>query len=82
MKSTIKYIDGDRLAVSLLLGGAKQEALTAAAQTWRAHVTGAMPCPNCGSSDERHEDNGCAPTAYNFTLLCLECGHQWSPNED
>lgn len=81
----VKYIDGDRLAVRILLSkgseAQKQAALTEAAQRFRAHVTGDMPCPNCGSGDGDHEDNGLASTSYTFTLLCTACGHQWSPNE-
>lgn len=39
------------------------------------------PCPNCGSAHDRHKDNGCAKTSIDYTILCLDCGHQWSPNE-
>jgi hypothetical protein len=38
-------------------------------------------CPNCGSAHDRHEDNGCAKSSIDYTILCLDCGHQWSPNE-
>lgn len=62
--------------------------LASAAKSFRAFVTGDHPCPDCGSDDAHHEDNGLAPTAYGYTILCLApvpgkgpCGMQWSPNE-
>lgn len=39
-------------------------------------------CPECGSEKSDHEDNGRPPTAYDYTILCAKCWHQWSPNED
>lgn len=38
-------------------------------------------CPKCGSTKDTHEDNGRPTTAYDYTLLCMPCCHQWSPNE-
>ena len=52
-----------------------------ASKAYARHVTGDHACPECGSPKERHEDNGRAPTAYDYTILCLDCEHQWSPNE-
>ncbi len=37
-------------------------------------------CPNCDGAN--CEDNGRARTAVDYTLLCLDCHHQWSPNEE
>ncbi len=38
-------------------------------------------CPKCGSTKDTHEGNGVASTAYDYTLCCTQCSHQWSPNE-
>jgi hypothetical protein len=38
-------------------------------------------CPNCGSDESKHEDNGCSPRSVGYTILCTACGHQWSPND-
>lgn len=35
-------------------------------------------CSDCGARGM--EDNGCDPADFNFTLLCVACGSQHSPN--
>jgi hypothetical protein len=55
--------------------------LKTAADVFRRHVTGDHVCPECGSGDASHEDNGCAPTSIGYTLRCIVCNMQWSPNE-
>jgi len=38
-------------------------------------------CPNCGSGQDKHEDNGLSSRSVEYTILCTACTHQWSPNE-
>lgn len=38
-----------------------------------------LECPDCGS--DHLEDNGSSPHDPNLTMLCIECGHQWEPND-
>jgi hypothetical protein len=79
----MKKMTGNQMAVRILINGKPRAQQERELAVLRAALTDAMngvcECPNCGRRD-RHDDNGCAATSIDFTILCTACGEQWCPN--
>ena len=68
----------DQKAVAVILSTAsnqqKQDALESL--LGQSAIANGLQCEDCGSA--RIESNG--QRGVELTFLCLDCGHQWSPN--
>lgn len=73
----------DQAAVAIMLSDRPQATKVRALRALSEEVTRAVhkqhECPECGSTQPK-DDNQLPADHFDYTLLCPECGEQWSPN--